>query len=128
MAEFSSSLFGGSLLDIEGSINIAREAGADSLHMDVMDGYFAEDFGFNVKSVRASLAFSGLPVDVHLMACMQERFIELFASEGISCLYIHSKGLCDVAPLLRRIGPPRGTGFIAGDAAGSGEGVAHAVR
>lgn len=103
MVRFSPSLFGGDLLDIAGSIRIAREAGVDCLHMDIMDGHFADDFGFNMRSVYEVHRLSGLPVDVHLMTAEPEPWIDRFAEEGICCLYIHPEAAGDTAVRLSHI-------------------------
>ncbi len=91
------------MLNIAQSVRTAQAAGVDSLHIDIMDGCFAEDFGFNIKSVRGVRALTPIPIDVHLMVSAPERFVVRFAAEDISCLYIHSEAAEDTAALLRRI-------------------------
>ena len=91
------------MLDIAHSVNIAQASCADFLHMDIMDGCFAEDFGFNIKSVRGVRALTSIPIDVHIMVTSPERYAVRFAAEDISCLYIHSEAAEDTAALLRRI-------------------------
>jgi ribulose-phosphate 3-epimerase len=71
--------------------------------MDIMDGHFAPDFGFNVRSVREARALSGLPVDVHLMVMEPDGFIDRFAAEDISCLFIHPEAAGDTFACLRHI-------------------------
>lgn len=108
---FSPSLLGGNLLDIGSSVRLARNAGADRLHIDIMDGHFAPDFGFNVKSVREICALSVLPVDVHLMTLEPDKFIQRFTQLDIGCLIVHLEALEDIERSLSRI---RAAGKYAG--------------
>jgi ribulose-phosphate 3-epimerase len=103
MAGFSPSLFAGRLLDVGGSIGLAEKARADFLHMDIMDGHFAEDFGFGVKTVREARACSAIPIDIHLMVNDPEKFIDRFAAEGVNCLFFHTEAAKDNIGSLKRI-------------------------
>lgn len=69
---------------------IALEAaGADWLHVDVMDGHFAPNISMGTLIVEACQRVSKLPVDVHLMIENPERYIEAFAKAGASLITIH---------------------------------------
>ena len=60
---------------------LARQAGGDRLHFDVMDGSFVPVISFG-DHVLTYLKDSGLPLDVHLMAVRPEDKVEAFAQAG----------------------------------------------
>lgn len=67
----------------------ATEAGADYIHVDVMDGHFVPNITIGPVVVEALRAHTHLPLDVHLMVEAPERLIEQFASAGADILTIH---------------------------------------
>jgi ribulose-phosphate 3-epimerase len=70
-------------------ITALEAAGANWLHVDVMDGHFAPNISMGPALVAACRQVSQLPVDVHLMIENPERYIEAFAKEGASLITIH---------------------------------------
>jgi len=76
----------------------ATEAGADYIHVDVMDGHFVPNITIGPVVVEAIRAHTHLPLDVHLMVEAPERMIEQFASAGADILTIHP----EVCPHLHR--------------------------
>jgi ribulose-phosphate 3-epimerase len=70
---------------------IARveEAGADQLHVDVMDGHFVPNLTIGPVVVEAIRKRTRLPVDVHLMIEAPERYLQAFVSAGADLLTVH---------------------------------------
>jgi ribulose-phosphate 3-epimerase len=64
-------------------------AGADWLHVDVMDGRFVPNITIGPPVVKALRAVTKLPLDVHLMIVEPERFVEAFAEAGADTITIH---------------------------------------
>jgi len=89
---------------------VAR-AGADFLHVDVMDGQFVPDLTFGPILVRAMRRLTSLPLDVHLMIVEPLRFLEAFALAGADHLIVHLEAVEDPARALRSI---RARGLRAG--------------
>ncbi len=69
----------------------AEEAGADYIHVDVMDGHFVPNLTVGPLVVEALRPRTSLPLDVHLMVVEPERVIADFASAGASILTVHAE-------------------------------------
>jgi ribulose-phosphate 3-epimerase len=67
----------------------AEEAGADWIHVDVMDGQFVPNISFGPNIVRAVRKVTQLPIDVHLMIVEPERHLQAFADAGTNHLTVH---------------------------------------
>jgi ribulose-phosphate 3-epimerase len=67
----------------------ADAAGADWIHIDVMDGHFVPPISFGPVIVRWLRPVTGLPLDVHLMIEQPERHLESFARAGADRITVH---------------------------------------
>lgn len=89
--------------------NLAREitaiemAGADLIHVDVMDGHFVPNLTIGAPVVRALKSVATKPLDVHLMIENPERYIEDFAKAGAAYLTIHVEAAADPKSILQQI-------------------------
>jgi ribulose-phosphate 3-epimerase len=70
-------------------VRAVEAAGADYLHLDVMDGHFVPPITFGAPVVAAVRRLTGLPLDVHLMVERPERHLEAFAEAGATLLTVH---------------------------------------
>ncbi|MBE9529619.1 MAG: ribulose-phosphate 3-epimerase [Proteobacteria bacterium] len=68
-----------------------EEAGADYVHVDVMDGRFVSNITIGPFIVEAAKRATALPLDVHLMIEEPERYISEFASAGASIITVHAE-------------------------------------
>jgi ribulose-phosphate 3-epimerase len=68
---------------------VCAEAGADLIHVDVMDGRFVPNISMGLVVVEALRRVSPLPLDVHLMILEPERYLADFARAGASFLTFH---------------------------------------
>jgi ribulose-phosphate 3-epimerase len=96
---------------LEDEIRIVARAGADFLHVDVMDGQFVPNLTFGPILVRAMRKLTSLPLDVHLMVVDPLRFLEEFAKAGADHLIVHLEAVKDAARSLEEI---RARGLKAG--------------
>lgn len=64
-------------------------AGADWIHLDVMDGHFVPNITFGPQAVEALRAATSLPLDAHLMVADPDRFLGQFISAGADVVTVH---------------------------------------
>ncbi len=70
-------------------VRAAERAGADWLHVDVMDGRFVPNLTIGPPVVKALRKVTRLPLDVHLMMVEPERYVEDFAAAGADHILVH---------------------------------------
>jgi ribulose-phosphate 3-epimerase len=92
-------------------------AGADWIHLDVMDGHFVPNISFGADVVKALRGASPKPFDVHLMVAPADPFIPAFAAAGADVITVHA----EAGPHLHRsLGLVRSLGKKAGVAINPG--------
>jgi len=79
-------------------VRAADGAGADVIHVDVMDGRFVPNITVGPLVVKAVREATRLPLDVHLMIVEPERYVEAFADAGADSITVHA----EVSPHLHR--------------------------
>lgn len=72
-------------------IQMLEEAGADILHIDVMDGHFVPNITIGIPVLEAIKKYTTIPCDVHLMIEKPERYVEDFVKAGADYLTIHTE-------------------------------------
>jgi ribulose-phosphate 3-epimerase len=82
----------------------AEAAGADMLHLDVMDGHFVPNLTIGPALVKSIRPHTRLPFDVHLMVDNAHDFFEPFAEAGADALNIHLEVYPEPEEMLDRIG------------------------
>ncbi len=82
MVKIAPSLLSANFNNLEHDIRKIERAGADYLHLDIMDGKFVPNITFGPVVVKGLSAISMLPLDVHLMIYEPEKFVEEFTKIG----------------------------------------------
>lgn len=78
-------------------------AGADLLHLDIMDGHFVPNISFGPFICRFVRGITDLPLDAHLMISRADRYVAAFAKSGVDGLTIHVEAEAEVGPTLAQI-------------------------
>jgi ribulose-phosphate 3-epimerase len=89
----------------------ATKAGADYIHVDVMDGHFVPPITIGAPVVAAIRKWTDLPLDVHLMVESPERQVKQFADAGADIITVHIEACPDINKLVQAI---KGLGVKAG--------------
>src|SRR5579863_8949683 len=84
-------------------VRAAERAGADWIHVDVMDGRFVPNITIGPLIVKAVRAATKLPVDVHLMIVEPERYVEDFARAGADVISVHAEACVHLHRTLQHI-------------------------
>ncbi len=70
-------------------IKSVEQAGADVIHLDVMDGVFVPNITFGIKMVADVRRITSLPLDCHLMIVHPEKYVKDFAKAGADYITVH---------------------------------------
>lgn len=99
----SPSILSADFANLGRDVKRVEEAGADWLHVDVMDGHFVPNITIGVPVVKSLRAITKLPLDVHIMIENPEKFIEPFAKAGADILTFHAEAAENIAEIIDKI-------------------------
>ena len=111
MAKISPSVLSADLSNLAAEVRDIEEAGADMVHLDVMDGVFVTNISFGLPVIKSLRSKSNMIFDVHLMIEEPERYAMRFIDAGADILTFHLEASKKSSELLSDI---RSQGVMAG--------------
>ena len=84
-------------------ISVIESAGADWLHMDIMDGHFVPTITVGPLFVQACKRATKLPIDAHLMISDPDQYLEVFAKAGANNITVHVETCPNLPPTIQKI-------------------------
>ena len=96
----SGSILSGDFAALGSSVRRLDEAGADMIHIDVMDGVFVDNITIGIPVVAALRKETEKTFDVHLMTVGPDRYVSRFRDAGADIITIHFESGCDVSKTL----------------------------
>ena len=91
MVKIAPSLLSADFNNLEHEISRVQDAGADILHLDIMDGHFVPNLTFGLPVIKQIKSLAKIPVDVHLMVTNPEKYLEILGDWGIEYVSFHQE-------------------------------------
>lgn len=103
MIKLAPSILSADFLSLAGEIKAAEAAGADMLHIDIMDGHFVPNITIGPVIVEAIHSITSLPLDVHLMIEQPDAYLKDFINAGADSLTVHFEASVHLHRTVQRI-------------------------
>ncbi len=103
MIKIAPSILAADVLHLERDVRRVMQAGADWLHVDIMDAHFVHNLAYSPEVVRRLKAIASVPLDVHLMMDQPGRYLDTFLDAGADILTIHTEIGGDIGGMLDKI-------------------------
>lgn len=100
---YSPSLMCGDFDNLKEEVKNLEAAGANRLHLDVMDGQYVPNFALGLGDVKSICKNTILPTELHMMIQEPGRYIKLFADAGVDIFYFHPNTDSDPMGVVQKI-------------------------
>ena len=101
--KISPSILSADFSKLGSEIQDLEKAGADLIHIDVMDGHFVPNITIGPEIIKRLRKYTSLPFDVHLMISPVHDFIKNFADAGADIITIHPEATTDLINSIKKI-------------------------
>ena len=101
--QISPSILSADFSQLGNEIKRLEEAGADMIHVDVMDGHFVPNLTIGPPVIKALKKYSSLPFDVHLMISPVHNYIQAYSDAGADVITIHPEATDNLASSISKI-------------------------
>ncbi|RZO48389.1 MAG: ribulose-phosphate 3-epimerase [Candidatus Pelagibacterales bacterium] len=101
--KISPSILSADFSKLGNEIQALEKAGADFIHIDVMDGHFVPNITIGPEVISKLRNYTSLPFDVHLMISPVDNFIKNFADAGADIITIHPEATSDLVSSIKKI-------------------------
>lgn len=102
--QIAPSILSADFANLERDVRMVSEAGADWIHVDVMDGHFVPNLTIGPAHVKMLKRVTDVPLDVHLMIDNPEVQVPWYIDAGADLVTVHVEACDDAATMLRMIG------------------------
>ena len=97
------SILSADFAELGNGIRMIERAGADLVHIDVMDGHFVPNISFGIPVIKCVRKATSLPFDVHLMIENPDKYIDAFADAGADIITVHQEACTHLHRTLQMI-------------------------
>ena len=101
--QISPSILSADFSELKNEIKKLEQAGADMIHVDVMDGHFVPNLTIGPPVIKSLRAPTNLPFDVHLMISPVHKYIKDYADAGANIITIHPEATNDLKESIKHI-------------------------
>ena len=103
MIKIAPSILAANLLKIEQEVLNVVKAGADYLHIDIMDGHYVPNITFGSNFVKSVRPISNITLDVHLMISPVKQYVESFVNAGADIISFHPEADSNPEKIIEKI-------------------------